>query len=385
MSKSLLKRKLFVFICCFPLLVGVVAATPKKPVPRAPSLQAKSYYLEEFYSGRVLAEKDADKRIEPASITKLMTAYVVEQAIATGDISLDDKVKISEKAWRMKGSKMFIEVGKEVLVADLLKGLVIQSGNDASVALAEHVAGTEEAFVGYMNHQAEVLGLENTQFKNVTGWPAKGHYMSARDIAILARAILTDFPEQYSLYKEKEYTYNNIKQYNRNKLLWRDASVDGLKTGHTESAGYCLVSSAKKGDMRLLSVVLGTKSEKSRAHSSQSLLNYGFRFFETHRLYAAGKSIKDTRIWKGTAEVLPLGLADDLYITIPRGQYKYLKAEMELTPTIIAPAEQGQTYGIVKVALSEEMVVERPLIALSAVKKGGLLHQAVDSVKLWLE
>ena len=254
-----------------------------KPIPDPPALKASSYFLVDFDSGIVLAEKDPDKHIEPASITKLMTAYLVDKAIAEGDISLDEMVTISEKAWRMKGSKMFVEVGKQVSVEDLLKGLIIQSGNDASIALAEHVAGSESAFAGYMNHQAQLLGMTNTNFVNATGWPHENHYSSARDIATLTRAIIRDFPDSYRLYKEREYTFNKIRQFNRNRLLWRDDTVDGVKTGHTESAGYCLVASALRGDMRLVSVVIGEDSDKARTQSSQALLNYGFRFYETKR------------------------------------------------------------------------------------------------------
>jgi D-alanyl-D-alanine carboxypeptidase (penicillin-binding protein 5/6) len=249
-----------------------------KPIPDVPSLNADSFYLVDYDSGRVLAKKDADKRVEPASITKLMTAYLVDKAIANGDITLDEMVTISEKAWRMKGSKMFVEVGKQVSIEELLKGLIIQSGNDAAVALAEHIAGTESAFAGYMNHQTKLLGMTNTQFKNATGWPAEGHYSTAKDIAILAMAIIRDFPETYRYYKEREYTFNDIRQYNRNRLLWRDETVDGMKTGHTKAAGYCLVASALREDMRLVSVLLGAKSDKGRTQHSTSLLNYGFRW-----------------------------------------------------------------------------------------------------------
>jgi D-alanyl-D-alanine carboxypeptidase (penicillin-binding protein 5/6) len=333
----------------------------------------------------VLAGKNADERLAPASITKLMTAYVVFKALAEGHIGLEDQVLISEKAWRMEGSRMFIEVGKRVKVDALLKGMIIQSGNDASVALAEHVAGSEEAFVNIMNAEVANLGLANTHYVNATGLPDPQHYTTARDIALLTKAIIKEFPDQYPRYSERKYTYNGITQYNRNKLLWRDESVDGLKTGHTETAGYCLVSSAERDTMRLISVVMGTKSAKSRVTYSQSLLNYGFRFFETHKLYTAGQPLAKPRIWKGEQEHLPLGLAEDLYITVPRGQYDDLDASMELTAQIDAPVQAGDPYGKVVVALNATHLKQEPLIALKAVPKGDLWRQAMDAVLQWLE
>ncbi len=353
-----------------------------KPIPDPPSIDADSYYLMDFNSGRVLAEKDPDKRIEPASITKLMTAYLVDKAIADGDIKLDDLVTISEKAWRMKGSKMFVEVGKQIAVEDLMKGLIIQSGNDASVALAEHIAGTESAFAGYMSHQAQVLGMTNTQFENATGWPTEGHYSTARDIAILTQAVIREFPETYRIYKEREYTFNSIRQFNRNRLLWRDNSVDGVKTGHTEAAGYCLVASAIRDDMRLISVILGADSDKARTQNSQSLLNYGFRHFETHRLYRANETLKTARIWYGDQEQLAIGVESDIYITIPRGRYRELQASMEIDSEINAPVVRGQEMGVVNVKLDDELVVSKSIVATHAVNDGGLLVKALDSIKL---
>jgi len=353
-----------------------------KPIPDPPTLNAKSYFLMDFSSGRVLAEKDADKPVEPASITKLMTAYLVDKAIADGDLKLDELVTISEKAWRMKGSKMFVEVGKKILVEDLMKGLIIQSGNDATIALAEHIAGTESAFAGYMNHQAQVLGMTNTQFENATGWPSKGHYSTARDIAILTQAMIRDFPETYRIYKEREYTFNSIRQFNRNRLLWRDKSVDGVKTGHTEAAGYCLVASAIKSDMRLISVVLGSDSDKARTQDSQSLLNYGYRHFETHLLYSANETLKTARIWYGDQEQIALGVANDIHITIPRGRYRDLQASMEIDSEINAPVTRGQEMGIVNVKLDDELIVSKSIVATHAVNDGGLWVKALDSIKL---
>ncbi len=369
------------FLILFALLGTAVGAAPK-PIPDPPSLKADSYFLLDFDSGRVLAEKNPDKHIEPASITKLMTAYLVDKAIADGDITADELVTISEKAWRMKGSKMFVEVGRQITVADLLKGLIIQSGNDASIALAEHVAGSESAFAGYMNHQAGLLGMTNTSFKNATGWPVEGHYSSARDIAILTRAVIRDFPETYRIYKEKEYTFNEIRQYNRNRLLWRDDTVDGVKTGHTEAAGYCLVASALRGKMRLISVVIGASSDKARTQSSQALLNYGYRFFETHRLYRANEVLKTARVWYGDREQVAMGVANDIYITIPRGRYQELEAAMEIDNEISAPIRLGQELGMVTVKLDDEVIVNENIVATQAINDGGLLVKALDSIKL---
>jgi len=365
----------------FTLLSTVAGATPK-PVPEPPALKADSYFLIDFDSGRVLAEKNPDKHIEPASITKLMTAYLVDKAIADGEITVDELVTISEKAWRMKGSKMFIEVGRQVTVADLLKGLIIQSGNDASVALAEHIAGSESAFAGYMNHQAGLLGMSNSSFKNSTGWPVEGHYSTARDIAILTQAVIRDFPETYRTYREKEYTFNEIRQYNRNRLLWRDDTVDGVKTGHTEAAGYCLVASALRDEMRLISVVLGASSDKARTQGSQALLNYGYRFFETHRLYQANEVLKTARVWYGDREQVPMGVANDIYITIPRGRYKELEAAMDIDSEISAPIVLGQELGMVTVKLDDELIVNESVVATQSINDGGLLVKALDSIKL---
>ncbi len=372
----------------FVLLTGLFAASAwaaAKPIPNPPSIDATSYFLVDYDSGQVLAEKDPDKKVEPASITKLMTAYLVFKAIEAGDLSLEEEVLISEKAWRKKGSKMFVEVGKEVPVQDLLRGLIIQSGNDASVALAEHIAGSESAFAGYMNHQASLLGMQNTNFVNSTGWPDENHYSSARDIAILAQAIIRDFPDSYRLYSEKEFTYNEIRQFNRNRLLWRDESVDGIKTGHTEAAGYCLVVSALRGDMRLISVVIGTASDKARTQSSQSMLNYGFRFFETHKLYRAQEVLQTTRIWYGAQEQINLGVDQDIHITIPRGRYGDLEASMEVDSRIEAPIAQGQQLGKVNIRLDDDLIVSENIVAMQPVEQGSLFARAMDSIKLMFQ
>lgn len=351
-------------------------------LPAPPSLAAKAWLLIDHNSGRVLAEHNSQLAVEPASLTKMMTAYVVLYAMREGSISPDDKVRVSEKAWRMKGSRMFIEVNSLVTVNELLKGMIIQSGNDASVALAEYVAGSEEAFVQLMNEHARSLGMTGTNFTNCTGWPDENHYTTAHDLAILARALIRDFPEHYSWYRIKEYTYNNIRQFNRNRLLWLDDRVDGIKTGHTETAGYCLVASAQQNDMRLISIVVGTDSEEARATASRKLLKYGFRFYETFLLHHAKEPLYEMRIWKGESETLPLGLQEDLYITIPRGQRDKVKANMTVETMLVAPAKKGQAYGTVNIMLGEEKLSQKPLVALEDVAEGGLWRQSVDSIKL---
>jgi len=383
MKTKRLPRFSLLFVA-FGLLFQAALAAPGL-VPAPPRLSAKAWLLTDYHSGRVLAEHNADERVEPASLTKMMTAYVVLSEMEKGTIGENDAVLVSEKAWRMQGSKMFIEVGKRVAVHELLKGMVIQSGNDASVALAEHVAGSEDAFVDLMNLYARRLGLTQTHFANATGWPNPDHYTTARDLARLAAALIRDFPDHYELYKEKEYTWNNIRQFNRNRLLWMDDRIDGVKTGHTESAGYCLVASAAQGDMRLISVVLGTASDNARASASRKLLNYGFRFYETFLLHKADEPLTEMRIWKGEQEMLPLGLAEDLYITIPRGQRKKVKASMTVQQQLVAPARKGQPYGEVTIKLGDEILAEKPLVALQDVPEGNLWRTLVDSVLLMFE
>jgi len=360
-------------------------AQAQTPIPDSPNLGARGYLLLDYNSGKVLAAKSENERLDPASITKLMTAYVTFRAIRSGQISLQDKVLVSEKAWRTAGSRMFIEVNKRVSVEDLVQGMIIQSGNDASVALAEFLGGTETAFVQLMNQYALELRMRDTQYQNCTGLPSNDHYTSANDIAKLASAIIREFPEYYPWYSQKEFTYNNISQKNRNALLWRDPSVDGMKTGMTDAAGYCLVSSAIRDDMRLIAVVLGTKSTMARANDSQALLNYGFRFYETRLLYEAGGSVAETRVWKGDAENANLGLMNDLYVTIPRGSYKQLRAEIELPEQVIAPVRETAQLGVVRVNLDQEMLAEVNLFALNTINEGTLWQVAKDSVLLWFE
>lgn len=344
-------------------------------IPAPPSIAARSYILIDADTGRVLAAKDGDKEFPPASLTKMMTAYILEYELTKGNVSKDDLVLVSEKAWRTQGSRMFIREGTQVKVGDLMKGIVIQSGNDASVAVAEHIAGSESAFADLMNQHAEMLGMKHSKFRNATGLPAKDHYSTAYDLAILAQAIIQRFPEHYDVYAEKYFTYNKIRQPNRNKLLWRDKTVDGLKTGFTSEAGYCLVASAKRDGMRLISVVLGTSDENARAQESQKLLAYGFRYYRTHKLYSAGEALSQTKVWGAMKDQLALGLKDDLVVTIPRGQASNLEASMDIDKTIEGPISKGQEYGIARISLKGEPVAEVALVALEDIPQAGLLKR----------
>jgi D-alanyl-D-alanine carboxypeptidase (penicillin-binding protein 5/6) len=314
-----------------------------------------------------------------------MTVYVVFRELSNGHLHLEDMATISEKAWKTSGSRMFVELGNQVKIEDLLKGVIIQSGNDASVALAEHVAGNEATFADMMNQHAARLGMTNSHFKNSDGLPVEDHYTSARDLAILTSALIKEFPDYYRWFSQKEFTYNNIIQHNRNQLLSRDESVDGVKTGFTDDAGYCLVASALREDMRLISVVMGAKSANARANENQTLLNYGFRFFESHRLYEGKKPLNEARIWKGASKTIPLGLAEDLYATIPRRQYKDLKAVITVDKKITAPVKEGAKHGSVKVNLKDEVIADKDLIALKAVDQGNIIQRLADSVMLMLE
>jgi D-alanyl-D-alanine carboxypeptidase (penicillin-binding protein 5/6) len=382
----LMHKILYLFlILSFFSLFSSTAQTAALPIPKAPSTGAKAFVIQDFDSGRIIAEENADMPVEPASITKMMTAHIVFGELQAGNLALTDMVTISEKAWRTPGSRMFVEVGKQVSVQDLLLGLIIQSGNDATVALAEHIAGSEDTFAALMNRHAEEIGLQGSHFMNATGLPHEQHYMTARDIAKLAALTIEQYPEYYKWYSRKEFTFNDITQYNRNKLLWQDDSVDGIKTGHTQSAGYCLATSALKDGMRLITVVLGTGSENARIEASQALLNYGFRFFETHKLYDAGTRLTTSRIWKGNTDTTPLGLARALYVTIPRGQYKSLDASMSINNRIVAPVAAGQTLGTVQVKLGEEIIAEQPLVSLNAVAEGSFWQRITDEALLYFE
>lgn len=354
-------------------------------IPAAPTINASSYLVMDFASGHLLVEENIDKRLPPASLTKIMTTYVVANEIKNGNLDLKDEVLVSEKAWRTQGSRMFIEVGTRVTVDELLNGVIIQSGNDASVALAEHISGTEEVFADLMTQHAKRLGMTNTNFTNSTGLPDENHYTTARDLAILARAYINDLPENYKRHSIKEYTYNDIKQQNRNKLLWRDSSVDGMKTGHTEAAGYCLVTSAERDGMRLISVVMGSEGANARAKASQALLNYSYRFYESHKLYSAGEKVTSVPVWKADVETINLGAGEDVHITVPRGQYDKLEPVVEVNSNIIAPVETGQQKGVLNIKLENEIVASVPLMTLEQIPQGGLLNRIKDEIRLMLQ
>lgn len=379
---------LFCSTFCFIFLSATVVAnsTPNPPqviIPAPPQLAATAYLLVDANSGRVLAEKNADQPLPPASITKIMTSYIVSSEIARGAIKLSDLVTISVTAWKKGGSKMFVREGTQVSVSDLMRGMIIQSGNDATIALSEHVAGSESAFVDVMNQQASILGMPNTQYKNATGWPEEGHYSSARDIATLAEAMIRDFPESYKLYSEKYFSYNGINQSNRNKLLFRDKTVDGMKTGHTEEAGYCLVASSEREGMRLIAVVLGTRSDDARAVESQKLLSYGFRYFHTHKLYEKNAIISQKRVWKGTTETLALGVDKDIFLTIPRGTENNLVAKARVNEIIEAPVRAGQELGNILVSLDGEELLNTPLIALGEIEEADFFSRLLDAIALF--
>ncbi len=379
-----MKLKLHAFLPVLLLVTATVSAV-ERPVPAPPIIGAKSYLVIDSQTGHELASLNPDERLAPASLTKLMTAYAIFSALREQQIRLDDEVTVSEKAWRTPGSRMFIEVGTRVSVEDLLLGVIVQSGNDASVALAEHVAGTEAVFAEVMNRYAAALGMTSSNFQNSTGLPAENHYSTARDLAILARAIIREFPDFYRWYSVREYTYNEISQNNRNSLLWRDDSVDGMKTGHTDNAGYCLVSSAERDGMRVIAVVLGTASAKSRIDGSQALLNYGFRFYETRLLYRAGEEIATARIWKSANETTSLGVPDDLYVTVPRGSYDDLKSVLNIPSVLLAPVAEGQPLAELEVSLNDKPLVTEPLRALHSNPVGTLWQRTADSVSLWFE
>ncbi|MDB2410033.1 D-alanyl-D-alanine carboxypeptidase [Pseudomonadales bacterium] len=353
-------------------------------IPSSPQLAASSYLLIDVNSGKIIIESNADEQLPPASLTKMMTSYIVSSEIIKGNISSDDAVPISVKAWRMGGSKMFIREGTTVPVSELLKGVIIQSGNDASVALAEFVAGDEAAFAEVMNQQASLLGMQQTHFINATGWPAKGHLTTARDLSILAKSLIQHFPDHYALYSEKEFTYNKITQPNRNGLLWRDTSVDGLKTGWTEEAGYCLVASAKRDDMRLVSVVMGAKSGRGREQETQKLLSYGFRYYETHQLYSAEQVINSPRLWAGASDTLDLVLAESVVLTVPRGQRDNLQATIEVDKNITAPISAGQSYGVLNISLNGEVLEQRELLAANNIETAPLFSRLWDHLILFI-
>jgi D-alanyl-D-alanine carboxypeptidase (penicillin-binding protein 5/6) len=370
------------------LITAAVQAAPTI-IPAAPTIAASGYILIDAESGKVIVENNADEQLPPASLTKLMTSYVLSYELAQGNVSNSDLVTISKSAWAQnpvfKGSSlMWVEVGKQVTLGDLHKGVVISSGNDASVAVAEHLAGSESAFADIMNQHAQILGMGNSNFVNAHGLPHSDHYTTARDLALLSRAILK-YPEEYALYSEPSYTYNNIRTTNRNRLLFKDKTVDGLKTGHTKEAGYCLVSSAKKNGMRLISVVMGAKSESSRERESQKLLAYGFRYFQSHKLYSEGEQLTSTDVWSGEAEALNLVVTRDIHLTIPRGKQDALKATMDIDKVIKAPVTKGKEYGELVISLNDEELLREPLVAQHNVEEGGLFKRLWHALVLFFK
>jgi len=367
------------------LLLGLGAHATPLPVPPPPQIDARAWLLTDLLSGQALAEKAPDARVEPASLTKLMTAYLAFAAIKEGRLQPDQTLPVSEKAWRAEGSRMFLDPRRPAKVDEVLKGMIVQSGNDASIVLAEAIAGSEAGFADMMNQMAKRLGMHNTHFVNATGLPHPQHYTTARDLTRLAAALIRDFPNYYGYYALKEYTYNGITQANRNRLLWLDPYVDGVKTGHTESAGYCLVSSAKRGERRLLAVVLGARSENARAMESQRLLNYGFQYFETVRLYKANQPVTRLKLYKGREGEVGVGFTQDLYVTVPRGAGNRVQAQLITRQPLLAPVNRGQPLGTVRLSLDGRPLGDYPLRALNDVAVAGLLGRAWDSLLLWFQ
>lgn len=344
-------------------------------LPKAPSINASGYILVNAGTGNAMVEHNADEPLPPASLTKVMTDYIAAYEIEQDRLHLDDTLRVSQKAWKMGGSRMFLQVDSEVEVNDILKGIVVQSGNDAAVALAEHIAGDESAFADIMNEHAERIGMENSNFANATGWPDENQYTSPRDLAKLTRALIQDYPENYDIYKEKYFTYNGIRQPNRNLLLWQDKSVDGVKTGHTDEAGYSLISSAERDGMRLIAVVMGAKSEQARATESQKLLSYGFRNFESYVPYKKDDSVKDIDVWLGDKSSVSLGVAEDLSLTIPKGEQENLSVDLDVEKNLRAPIEKGEEVGLLTISLEDDVIAEVPLVAQSEVKKAGIFKR----------
>jgi D-alanyl-D-alanine carboxypeptidase (penicillin-binding protein 5/6) len=370
----------------FPIfLLFSVSSIAQMPTPAAPIIGAKSYLVIDSKTGHEIAAFNKDQPLAPASLTKIMTTYVVFKALKQGQITLEEEVTVSEKAWRTEGSRMFIEVGKRVKVQDLLFGIIVQSGNDASVALAEHIAGSESVFAEMMNQHAVSLGMHSSNFRNATGLPAENHITTAHDLATLSRAIIQEFPEYYKWHAIKEFTFNSIKQNNRNSLLWRDDSADGIKTGYTEAAGYCLVASALRDNMRVISIVLGASSTKSRSNGSQALINYAFRFFETRLLFKAGEEISNARVWKSEKLYSSLGVLEDLYITIRRGSYNNLQSQLDIPTAVMAPLAAGQPVADLSINLDGEELLRIPLRALEDNPMGKFWQITKDTISLWFE
>ncbi len=380
-----MKRTITALLAFLQVAFVSVAQGANVPVPAPPKIDARGYLLIDHQSGRVLAEQNADERLEPASLTKLMTAYAVFHALKAGKLKLSDPVIVSERAWKAEGSRTYVDVGTQVPVEILIQGMIVQSGNDATIALAERVGGSEETFAALMNGYAQQLGMKASHFENSTGLALPTHYMTARDVATLASAIVREFPDYYRWYSQREFTWNRIRQENRNGLLGRDASVDGMKTGHTETAGYCLVTSAKRDDMRLISVVLGTPSTKVREQASQALLNYGYSFYETRRLHAAGQPLDSVEVWKAAESPVAVGLRRDLYVTVPRGRLAEVKTTTTFKPQLIAPFPATTPVGELRAQIGDQVLATRRLHPLEDVGQGGLWTRTVDSVLLWFE
>jgi len=374
-------KNLTCFLLLLPLCIDLAA---QSMVPQAPKLDLSSYILLEASTNTVLAEFNSDNQIAPASMTKVMSGYVIADQIASGAISLDDQVLISEKAWKTGGSKMFIEAGKRISVKDLLSGIIIQSGNDATIAMAEYVAGSEEGFVDFMNAYAAELGLSNSLFQNSTGFSDPNHFTSAKDLANLTKALINKFPDHYATYREKEFTFGGIRQLNRNKLLWRDDSVDGVKTGHTDSAGFCLVSSAKRNDMRLIAVVTGSPSENDRLTASQRLLEYGFRFFATQKLVTKNTKVTSAKVWGGQTSEVSLGSQEDLHLTLPRSEFNNIKANYKFKNNIQAPIEIGQIIGSIEFTSNDRVVLSAPLVAIESIEAKGFFGRLIAKLIYWI-
>jgi D-alanyl-D-alanine carboxypeptidase (penicillin-binding protein 5/6) len=372
----------FIFTCLALLADGLLAAPAI--IPRPPEIAATSYILIDALTGQIIVEENADEPLPPASLTKIMTAYIAVEEIINGNLSLADEIHISEKAWRMEGSKMFVGVNSQVSVEDLLRGIIIQSGNDASVAVAEHIAGSEEAFADMMNQYGEVLGMSNSFFMNSSGLDTEAYYntMSARDLSLLAQATISRHAGFYPMYAEREFTYNGIRQTNRNSLLFRDRNIDGMKTGWTDAAGYCLVASAERDGMRLISVVMGTSSEESRAIETQKLMTYGFRYFETHKLYDSNQILANVPVWSGKSSSVDLGIENEVYVTIPRGRSQTMEATVDIDEIIHAPLSNGQVMGVVNVTLDEDTVFRGNIISMQEIERGGILKRFIDWLTL---
>ena len=365
--------------------LALAEPTPRILVPNIPKIQSDAYVLEDFQTGRIIASKRMDKRMPPASLTKMMTLFVISDALKRQRIHLDDKVLISKNAWQTGGSRMFVKVGSRVSVRDLLQGIIVQSGNDACVALSEHTAGSEDAFVSLMNQTAKTLGMTHSHFTDSTGLNHPEHYSTPRDMAILARALIMNFPKYYTWYKQKWFKYNGIKQPNRNRLLWRDPTVDGVKTGHTSKAGYCLVASAHRSGMRLISVLMKAPSDGVRTNESQKLLTYGFRFYETARVYKANQPITTSRVWMGTSKTVTFGLPHDAYVMMPRGDLKNVKMNIALPTPLKAPIGVGHHYGRLNITLHGQNIAHFPLIALTNVNEAGFWTRLLDRILLSLK